>query len=130
MARFLAPHQPVASPLAAVDGSFVCMEGLPVGDTGQHAMHAVRMSRFLPGCTLDKATQVRDHMLPCKVLAFVRMPGQQTDDLSVKEPLSSQSHLESAAERLLRNKSGGSWLSALCMKQRIAALSSTVACVA
>ena len=58
-ARFLAPHVPVASPLAASDGSFVCMESLPVGDTGTHALHAVRMSQFLRGCTLDKAPQVR-----------------------------------------------------------------------
>ena len=29
-----------------------------MGETGSSAMHAVRMSSFLPGCTLDKAKQV------------------------------------------------------------------------
>ncbi len=58
VARFLAPHLPVASPIAALDGSYICLESLPVGDTGVSAMHAVRMSQFLAGCQLDKATQV------------------------------------------------------------------------
>ena len=58
VARFLAPHVPVASPLATRDGSFVCVESLPVGGSGARTMHAVRMSKFLQGRTLDKAEQV------------------------------------------------------------------------
>ena len=69
VARFLAPHLPVASPLAAQDGSYVCLESLPVGEIGTCMMHAVRMSRFLPGCTLDKATQVSGALLSCKIRA-------------------------------------------------------------
>ena len=64
----------MASPIAALDGSYICLECLPVGYTGTSAMHTVRMSQFLAGCQLDKATQVcsavqRHRVILCLTLA-------------------------------------------------------------